>query len=180
MLLSLWLPIVLSAVALFFASFLSWMVLQLHKQDWKKLEHEDEFLAAAGKCNLTEGSYMFPGCKSQADMQSDEYKRKYEAGPRGVMTILPKVNMGQNLGLTFAYFLVVSALLGYLATIAIKPGADFLHVFRFVSTAGLLTFLAAMVQHAIWFRPRIVGHVIESVAYAAITAAIFAALWPAK
>ena len=37
MLVSLWLPIVLSAVALFFASFLSWMVLQLHKQDWKKL-----------------------------------------------------------------------------------------------------------------------------------------------
>jgi len=180
MLVSLWLPIVLSAVALFFASFLSWMVLQLHKHDWKKLEHEDEFLAAAGRCNLAEGSYMFPGCKSQADMQSDEYKRKYEAGPRGVMTILPKVNMGQNLGLTFAYFLVVSAMLGYLATMAIKPGEDFLQVFRFVSSAGLLTFLAAIVQHAIWFRPRIVGHVIESVAYAAITGAIFAALWPAK
>lgn len=178
MLLSLWIPIVLSAVALFFASFLSWMVLQLHKQDWKKLEHEDEFLAVAAKCNLAEGSYMFPGCNSQAEMQSEEFKRKQDAGPRGVMTILPKVNMGQNLGMTFAYFLVVSAMLGYLATIAIKPGDDGMQVFRFVSTAGLLTFLSAMVQHAIWFRPRIVGHVIESVAYAAITGAIFAALWP--
>ena len=40
--------------------------------------------------------------------------------------------------------------------------------------------LASMVQHAIWFRPRIVGHVIESVAYAAIIATIFASLWPAS
>lgn len=123
---------------------------------------------------------MFPGCNSPSEMQSEEHKRKYEAGPRGVITILPKVNMGQNLGLTFAYFLIVSAMLAYLATIALKPGDPFLHVFRFVSTAALMTFLAAIVQHAIWFRPRIVGHVIESIAYAAITAGIFAAFWPAK
>jgi hypothetical protein len=180
MLLSLALPIVLSAVALFFASFLSWMVLQLHKDDWKKIEDEDKFLGGVAGCNLPEGSYMFPGCKSQADTKSEEYRRKYDAGPRGVMTILPKVNMGKNLGMTMAYFLVVSFLLAYLGTIALKPGDGFLQVFRFISTAAFMTFLAAMVQHAIWFRPRIVGHVIESVAYTAITGAIFAAMWPAK
>ena len=179
MLLSLTLPIVLSAVALFFASFLSWMVLQLHKRDWGKLEKEDEFLAAAAQCDIPVGSYMFPGTCSPAEMQTEAFKKKYDAGPRGVMTILPKVNMGQNLGLTFVYFLAVSFGLGYLATIAFGPGAEFLSVFRFVFTAGLMTFLAAMVQHAIWFRPRIVGHVIESVAYAAIAATLFASLWPA-
>jgi hypothetical protein len=166
-------------VALFFASFLSWMVLQLHKKDWAKLEKEDEFLAAAGKCDIPVGSYMFPGTNSTAEMQTEAFKHRYDAGPRGVMTILPKVNMWQNLGLTLVYFLVVSIGLGYLATIALKPGADFLSVFRFVFTAGFMTFLAAMVQHAIWFRPRIVGHAVESVAYAAITAALFATLWPA-
>ncbi len=51
-------------------------------------------------------------------------------------------------------------------------------VFRFVATAGFMTFLAAIVQHAIWFHNRIVGHVIESIAYAAITGAIFGAMWP--
>jgi hypothetical protein len=123
---------------------------------------------------------MFPGHSSPAEMQSEEFQRKYAAGPRGVLTILPQVNMGKNLGLTFAYFLVVSFLLGYLATIAVKPGESFMEVFRFVSTAAVMTLLSAIVQHAIWFRPRIVGHVIESVAYAAITAAIFGAFWPAK
>jgi hypothetical protein len=180
MLLSLALPIVLSGVALFFASFLSWMVFQLHKHDWKKLDDEDKFLAGAAGCNLPEGSYMFPGHRSQEEMKSEVYQRKYNAGPRGVMTILPKVNMGQNLGLTVAYFLVVSFLLAYLGTMALPAGSGFLEVFRFISTAAFMTFLAAIVQHAIWFRPRIIGHVIESVAYAAITGAIFAAMWPAK
>ena len=64
MLLTLALPIVLSAIALFFASFLSWMVLQLHKKDWVKLEKDDEFLKAAGKCDIPLGNYMFPGANS--------------------------------------------------------------------------------------------------------------------
>ena len=171
--------VVLSAIALFFASFLSWMVLRLHKNDWVKLNNEDEFLAVAEKCDIPVGSYMFPGASSPAEMQTEAYKKKYDAGPRGVLTILPKVNMGQNLGLTFVYFLAVSVGLAYLASIAFHPGESRISVFRFVFIAGFMTFLASMVQHAIWFRPRIVGHVIESVAYAAITAAIFAALWPA-
>ena len=36
--LALSLPIILSAVALFFASFLSWMVLKLHDKDWNRLD----------------------------------------------------------------------------------------------------------------------------------------------
>jgi len=178
MLASLLLPILLCAVALFLASFLSWMVVQLHKSDWKKLANEDTVMAAVA--NAPVGSYMFPCSQSMAEMKTPEFQKKYEAGPRGVLTILPKTNMGLNLGLTFLYFLTVSFLLAYLATMALKPGAEFLEVFRFVATAGFMTFLAAMVQQAIWFRPRIVGHIIESIAYAAIVGTIFAAMWPAK
>lgn len=178
MLISLWLPILLCAIALFLASFLSWMVVQLHKNDWKKLSNEDAFMSVAA--NTPVGSYMFPRANSMAEMKTPEFQKKYEAGPRGILTILPKTNMGLNLGLTFLYFLAVSFLLAYLATMALEPGAEFSKVFRFVSTAGLMTFLAAMVQQAIWFRPRIVGHIIESIAYAAIVGAIFASIWPAK
>jgi hypothetical protein len=180
MVFSLWLPIILSAVVLFFASFLSWMVLMLHKQDWVKLQREDDFLNTLREHGLTKGSYMFPGCNSPEDMKSEEYKQKFEQGPCGVMTVFPKVNMGRNLGLTFVYFLVCSFCLGYLATIAFpaETSPRFLDVFRFVATAGLMTFLASIVQHAIWFHSRIIGHVIESIAYALIVGAIFAALWP--
>jgi hypothetical protein len=176
---SLWLPILLSAVALFFASFLTWMVLGLHKQDWVKLGSEDEFLEAARGLGLAPGSYMFPGWDTTEEMKSEAYQKKWEQGPNGVMTVFSNVNMGKNLGLTFLYFLAVSFCLGYLATFSVEAGAEFKSVFRFVSTAGLLAFLAAIVQHSIWFHCRITGHVIESIGYAAITGAIFAAMWPA-
>ena len=172
-------PIVVSAVALFFASFLSWMVLQLHKQDWVKLAQEDKFMEAVRGCDISPGSYMFPGCNSMEEMKSEEYARKEKAGPHGVMTVFGPISMGRNLGLTFIYFLVASFCLAYLTTLAIPPGADFMRVFRFVATAGFMTFFAAIVPHAIWFKCRIVGHLIESVAFAAIIGAIFAAMWPA-
>lgn len=179
MLTSLLLPVLLSAVALFFASFLSWMVIQLHKNDWKIMEQEDTFLKTMRELNVPVGSYMFPGCNSADEMKSEEYQEKWNKGPCGVMTVYPKVNMGKNLGLTFVFFLVISFSLAYLATLAIPPGAEFMVVFRFMATAGLLTFLSATVQHAIWFHNRIVGHIIESIAYAVIVGAIFGLMWPA-
>ncbi|TXT39276.1 MAG: Uncharacterized protein FD138_114 [Planctomycetota bacterium] len=178
MLTSLLIPIVVATVALFFTSFLSWMILQLHRQDWTKMEKEDEFMAAARKCEIPLGSYMFPACGSPEEMKSEAFQAKVKAGPRGVMTIYAEVNMGKNLGLTFVYFLVCNFCLAYLTTLAKKPGDEFMEVFRFVSTAGLMTYLAAIVPHSIWFRCRIIGHILESIAFAAIVGAIFAAMWP--
>jgi hypothetical protein len=176
---SLILPIVLTSVALFFASFLSWMVIQLHRKDWIKLDKEDEFLHAARQCSISPGNYMFPGCTGSEEMKSEAYQKKWETGPRGVMTVFGKVSMGRNLGLTLLYFLAANFFLAYLSTLALAPGAEFMKVFRFVSTAAFMTYLSAIVAHSIWFHCRIVGHVIESIAYAAIVGAIFAAMWPA-
>jgi hypothetical protein len=178
MLLELLLPIILSAIALFFASFLSWMVLPLHFRDWVKCDRDEDLTNAVRDLGLPAGSYMFPGWNTPEEMKSPEYVAKWEKGPVGIMTVFPKVSMGQNLGLTFLYFLAVSFCLAYLASFAVDRGADFMHVFRFVATAGLMAFLAAILQHAIWFHNRIIGHIIESVAYAVITGAIFAAMWP--
>jgi hypothetical protein len=179
MLTSLLVPIVLASVALFFASFLSWMVLPLHFSDWRKLDQEDSLMSALTDIGIPPGNYMFPGWNTPDEMKSAEYQAKYERGPSGIVTVFASTGMGGKLVLTFVYFLTVCFCLAYLTTLALEPGAEFLPVFRFVSTAALLTFLAAMVQHTIWFRNRITGHVIESIAYACIMGAIFAAMWPA-
>lgn len=182
MLMSLVLPIIVASVAVFFASFLSWMVLQLHRDDWRKLAKEDEFLQAVRSCDVPPGNYMFPGCNSPEEAKSEEHQKKWADGPSGTLTVYGNcgmgASMGKNLGLQFLYFCAVNFCLAYLATLGVSRGADFMTVFRFVSTAGLMTFLAAIVPHAIWFKSRIVGHVIESVAFAAITGAIYAAMWP--
>ena len=176
--LSLWLPILISTIALFFASFLSWMVVQLHMKDWVKLDDEEKLMGVVREMNIPDGNYMFPGATSGKEMNSPEHMEKYSEGPRGVLTILPVPNMGKNLGLTLLFFLFCNATFGYLASFALEQQHDFLTVFRFVATIALLTFCASIVQHAIWFRSRVVGHVIESIAYALIAGAIFAVFWP--
>lgn len=179
MIASLLLPTVLTAVAIFFASFLSWMIFQLHLKDWRKLEKEDEFLDAVKNLGIQPGSYSFPGYDDPKELKTEELKQKMEAGPNGIVTVFGPMTMGKNLAMTFVYFLVISFCLGYVATLALEPGAAFADVFRVVGTVGLLVFLGAMIQHAIWFQNRITGHVIESVAYAVIAGAIFGAMWPA-
>lgn len=176
--LTLWLPILLSTIACFFFSFLSWMVFQLHAKDWGKMEGEDAIIDKVRELGIPEGNYMFPGCGNNKEMQDEAYQAKYQAGPRGVLSVLPAANMGVNLGLTMLYFLVCNCTFAYLASFALDATTDFITVFRFVATVALFTFCGAIVQHAIWFRSRIVGHLIESVAYGLIAGAIFAALWP--
>jgi len=179
MLSQLWLPILVSSAALFFASFLSWMVLQLHKLDWIKLPNEDEFLAAVGRAGIRPGNYMFPACDTPEQMKSEDFQKKWKSGPSGVLTVFSNVTMGSKLGWTFVYFLVTSFCLAYLATLGVPRGAAPMVVFRFVATAGLMTLLSAIVPHAVWFHCRVVGHIVESIVYAAIVGGIFAAFWPA-
>jgi hypothetical protein len=178
MVFSLWLPILLCTVVLFFVSFLSWVVLPFHRKDWVKLPDEESFLEGVRKSNPPLGSYMFPGCADPNEQNSPEYQKRFAENPRGVVTFLPVPNMGRNLGLTVLFFFVTSFTLGYLGTIGLPAGSDFLKVFRFFATAGLLTYLSSMVCHSIWFQNRIVGHVLESIMYALLTGVIFAFFWP--
>lgn len=175
---ALWLPILLSGISLFFLSFVSWMVLHLHKDDWKKAPHEDDLLAALKAANVPVGNYMVPGINHPSEMNSPEFQKKMADGPRATMSVLPPTNMGANLDLTIVFFLVQCLVVGYLASIAFKPGESFPNVFRFVFTATVLANVTATIGNSIWFRNRFVGHAIESIAYAAATGAIFAALWP--
>ncbi|CAN5416147.1 hypothetical protein BH11PLA2_BH11PLA2_27400 [soil metagenome] len=175
---SLALPIVLTGVALFFASFVSWMVLQLHKKDYQKLPNENDFIDVARSMNVPLGNYMFPYCDKPEEMKSEAFQTKYKTGPRGSVTFFPMTNMGKNLFCMVIYFIAMSFGIGYLTTLALPPGAEFLAVFRFVATAAVMIYLAAMIPQSVWFKNRITGHVIESIAYAAISGAIFAAMWP--
>ena len=145
-LLDLWLPIVLSGVGIFFGSFLSWMVLQLHKQDWQRLKREDEFLSDLRGINPPLGSFMFPSCDNQKDMQSEEFQKKWSEGPRGIITLFPPHNMGRNLALTMVVFLVVNAVLAFLATLAFRRGESFQTIFTFFAVASVLVYLTGIVQ----------------------------------
>ena len=113
-------------------------------------------------------------------MKSEEFNRRLAQGPSGTISIwdgAPK--MGKNMFCTFLFFLVASFCLGYLATLGLEAGEEFMRVFRFVGTAGILTFSAAGIPNAIWFKQKMLGNILDGVAYGLIVGVIFAATWPA-
>ena len=179
-LLSLWLPIILSGVALFFASWAAWMLLPHHKGEWKGLPNEEGIMAALRQFNIPPGQYNFPHSASHEEMNTDEFKRRKEAGPSGFLTVWQTwPNMGMNMLCTLLFFTVANGVIGYLAGMVIAPGADRWFVFRFVATAGILTYGTANILNGIWFNRKMVADIIDGVVYGLITGLIFAALWPA-
>ncbi len=85
---SLWLPILLASVLVFFVSFLVHMVLKYHHRDYTKLPNEDAVRAAIRSGNPPPAQYIIPYCPSPKDMQTPEMKKKYEEGPLAVMNII--------------------------------------------------------------------------------------------
>ena len=59
-LISLWLPIVLSGVALFFASWAAWMLLPHHKGEWKALPGRGRRHDGAAKTQCAARTVQFP------------------------------------------------------------------------------------------------------------------------
>src|SRR4029450_8479102 len=152
---ALWLPILLSAVIVFFASFIMHMVLAYHKSDYRKLPDEDRVTDAMRSAGVTRGpAYFFPYC-SFKEMKSAPVIEKMKRGPGGLLPVL---------GGRF-----------------LSPGTAFLQVFRVIGTVAFLGYGAAHAQESIWNgRSWVVTlkHLFDSVIYAVLTAGIFGWLWP--
>jgi hypothetical protein len=176
---ALWLPIVLSALALFFASYLAWAVLPIHDDDFQALPDEAAVTGLAR--NIPAGNYAFPHHQGFKSKRDPEYAKVWMAGPTGTLAVWPKINMGRNMVLTFLTMLVVSIIIAYLTWNTRPPGADFGAVLRVAGTAGILAWSFAFLPNDIWFnRPRraTIANIIEGIVYGLITGLIFALLWP--
>jgi len=71
---TLWLPILLSAVLVFFMSSLVHMVLPWHKGDNPGLPDEERFRDAVRPLNIPPGDYMVPRPAGMKDMGSASFK----------------------------------------------------------------------------------------------------------
>ena len=182
-LIALWLPILLSAVIVFFASFIMHMVLTYHRSDYRKLPDEDRVTDALRSANVTPGpDYFFP-YGSFEEMKSAPMIDKMKRGPVGFVTLLPSgpPAMGKNLVQWFVYCLLISIFAAYLSGRTLAPAAAFLQVFRVAGIAALLGYGSAHAQESIWGgRSWVVTfkHLFDSVIFAALTAGTFGWLWP--
>jgi hypothetical protein len=178
-LVELWLPIVAGAAGVFVASALLWMCLPIHKKDYVPLKDDAALQRALAEQGLGPGRYMFPNCMGPDGKPIDA---RNLSGPWGCLCIAKGVpNMGKMLGLWFVNALVVSALVGYLASLALPAGAAFGPAFRVAGSATLLAYGAGVLPRAIWeglpWRS-VPGAFLDAVVYSVITGVLFAVLWP--
>lgn len=182
---TLWLPILLSSVFVFIASCVIHMALPFwHKSDYGKLPAEDKFSDAVRPLSIPPGDYMVPNPSSMTEMRSPEFKEKMTRGPRMVLTVLPNgpFAMGKSMTLWFLYVVVISCFAAYVAFHAVPLGEHHhKHILRFAGLTAALGYGGALCQSSIWFNRSwliTIKSVIDGVAYAAITAATLAWLWP--
>lgn len=168
----LWLPIVAAGVAVHMASTIAWIVLPHHKPEWPKLPARDSLFDWLRGQEVEPGQYVIPSGKDVPDGHP-------EACVGTVFVWEGAPNMGANIGLTIANFLWISFLIGYLASLALGPGAGFMPVFRFTFVAAFLVHVMGGVAHVIWFRRKLLMDALDGLVFALITGLVFAALWPA-
>lgn len=180
-LLSLWLPILLSAVAVFIASALIWTVVQWHNADWHKLP--DEAAARQVLKEVAPGDYMVPYAADGRARQTPEWEEKYKEGPAVMMTVLPhgSMGMGKQFVQWIVYCLIISLLVGYVAAASLPAGTEYLKVFQVTATTAWLAYAGAAAAGAIWFGHgwgRTVKDIIDGLVYGLLTAGFFGWLWP--
>lgn len=178
---ALWLPILLSAVAVFVVSSVLHMCLPLHKSDYKKVPGEDAVLTALRAQNVSAGAYMFPHANSMKEAGSPEMMAKRKKGPVGTLVVVGNFAMGKSLGQWFVFSLAISFFVAYLATMALPLGAAFAAVFRFAGAAAVLGYAFTDVTNSIWKGvawSTALKFVFDGVLYGLATGAVFAWLWP--
>ena len=180
-LIDLWLPILINGVVLFVASFIAWVILPHHFGDKRKLDEEQKVMDLVRELNIPPGNYMFPYAKNKQEQGSAEFRERYVEGPRGILDVYATANMGLNMVLTVVFFLITSAVIGYITHFTCPPGdagVDFMRVFRVAGTIGILTHGSSGVLNGIWFKRRSFTDIIDGIVFGVILGLIFAALWP--
>ena len=182
-LVSLWMPIVVSAVIVFVLSSIIHMVLGYHRADYRRLANQDQVLDALRPLNIAPGDYMVPCPTNMKEMGSPEFKQKMERGPIFVGTFIRHnpAGMGGQLVQWFVYLLFVSLFAGYITSHALGPGAHYLQVFRFAGATAFAAYALGLWQDSIWYRrswATTLRYTFDGLLYALMTAGTFGWLWP--
>ena len=179
---ALWMPILLSAVIVFVVSSIIHMASPWHKSDYPKLPNEDKVMDALRPLGIPVGDWVMPRPSSRDEMRSPEFAEKMKKGPVVMMTVMPgAMTMGRNLGMWFAYLVVVGVFAGYVAGRTLPAGTAYLRVFQLVGATAFVGYALALWQMSIWYRrawATTVKATVDGLIYACLTAGTFGWLWP--
>ena len=183
-LLSLWIPILLSAIIVFVASSIIHMVLPYHRSDFRKVPDEDGVMESLRKFTIPPGEYVIPCASSPKEMKNPEFVEKMNKGPVAFLTVVESgpPSMGKNLIQWFVYCIAVGIFAAYIAGRALQPGAPYLAAFRFAGCTAFIGYAVALWQSSIWYKrswSTTLKNTFDGLIYGLLTGGTFGWLWPA-
>jgi hypothetical protein len=180
---ALWLPVLLSAVAVFVLSSLIHMVSPWHKGDYPRIPEQEAVMDALRPFAIPPGDYLVPRPVVRADLKSPEFTALVNKGPNLIVTVMkngPRP-MGGIFVLWFLYLLFLGLCAAYLTGAALPAGAAPRSILKFVGLISFIGYGAALWQMSIWFHRQwstSLKATVDAVIYAVATAGIFIWLWP--
>jgi len=182
-LVSLWVPIVLSAVIVFVASSVIHMTPLWHKNDYPKMPREAEVLDALRPLAVPPGDYFIPRASGMKEMRSPEFKEKMKRGPVAVLTVMPngQISMGPSLVQWFVFLIVVGLFVALVTCQTLPVGTPYPRVFKVAGTVAFIGYSLALCELSIWYRRSwslTLKSAFDGLIYAALTAGTFGWLWP--
>jgi hypothetical protein len=180
---TLWLPILVSAIIVFLASWILHMFLPYHRSDFQKVPSEDEVQGALRKFNIAPGDYMIPCGGGPDAMKSPEFKERFEKGPVVLMTVFRpgSMSMGPYLVQWFVYCIVVSVFAAYITGRSQSPGSPTMSIVRFAGCTAFIAYSIALWQDSIWYKRKwstTIKNTFDGLVYGLLTACVFGWLWP--
>ena len=180
---ALWLPILISSVVVFIASWVIHVVLPWHKNEYPAVPNEGKVMDALRPFAIPPGDYMMPRAASMGEMRKPEFTEKLKKGPVMVVTVMPNgpMSMGKSLALWALYCAIVGIFAAYVAGRAVPSGAPYLRVFQLVGATAFVGYAFALWQMSIWYRrawSATIKATVDGLAYALLTAGTFGWLWP--
>jgi hypothetical protein len=180
---SLWLPVVVSAVAVWIVSAVVHMVLRYHRADYKRLPDEDSVAEALRKAGPAPGLYVMPYCIEPSQMKDPAVIKRYEEGPVAMLTVLrngpPK--LGKHLVQWFLFCLLVSFTAAYVARHCLPSIAEGLEAMRITGTVAFVGYGFGYFQDSIWKAipwSNSLRGLLDAALYALTTGLVFCWLWP--
>ena len=182
-LLSLLIPIVVSAVFVFIASSIIHMATPFHKNDLKKFPNEDAVRNALRPLTLPPGDYGVPKANSMKEMGTAEFQQKFKEGPVAFITVrrAGEMSMTGSLVQWFLYSIAVSIFAAYVGGISLGTGAEYLKVFQITGAVAFTGYALALPQFSIWWGrswATTLRSMIDGLLYGLLTAGTFGWLWP--
>jgi len=182
-LVSLWLPVLVSAVIVFVASSVIHMGPFWHRGDYPKVPKEAEVMNALRPFGIPPGEYFIPRASGRQEMKSPEFADKLNKGPVAVLTVIPPgpIAMGRSLAQWFVYLIVVGVFVAYVTGRTLPVGTPYPRVFDIAGVTAFSAYVLAVVPISIWYRRSwslTLKAALDGLIYAGLTAGTFGWLWP--